>query len=80
MFPEITELVNNFQPDVLWSDGDWEAQPEYWGSKDFLAWLYNDSPVKDTVVVNDRYVKYDFLLNFEMKNITTVDRLLATLN
>lgn len=54
MLPEITELVNTYQPDVIWSDGDWEAEPEYWGSQDFLAWLYNDSPVKDTVVVNDR--------------------------
>lgn len=27
----------------------------YWKSKEFLAWLYNDSPVKDTVVVNDRW-------------------------
>ena len=54
MLPEIMDLVNSYQPDVIWSDGDWEADPEYWGSKDFLAWLYNDSPVKDTVVVNDR--------------------------
>ena len=54
MLPEITDLVNTYEPDVIWSDGDWEAEPEYWGSKDFLAWLYNDSPVKDTVVVNDR--------------------------
>ncbi|ELT88295.1 hypothetical protein CAPTEDRAFT_91196, partial [Capitella teleta] len=27
----------------------------YWKSKEFLAWLYNDSPVKDTIVVNDRW-------------------------
>ena len=54
MLPELMDLVNSYQPDVIWSDGDWEAEPDYWGSKDFLAWLYNDSPVKDTVVVNDR--------------------------
>ena len=39
---------------VLWSDGEWEALDTYWRSKEFLAWLYNDSPVKDTVVANDR--------------------------
>ncbi len=40
---------------MIWSDGDWEASDEYWGSKNVLAWLYNSSPVKDTVVVNDRW-------------------------
>jgi len=40
---------------VIWSDGDWEANETYWKSKEFLAWLYNDSPVKDTIVVNDRW-------------------------
>jgi alpha-L-fucosidase len=27
----------------------------YWRSPEFLAWLYNESPVKDTVVTNDRW-------------------------
>lgn len=40
---------------VIWSDGDWEANDTYWHSKEFLAWLYNESPVKDSVVVNDRW-------------------------
>ena len=54
MQPEMKELVTKFRPDVLWVDGDWEAQPEYWGSQDILAWLYNDSPSKDSIVTNDR--------------------------
>lgn len=53
--PELYELVNQYKPDVVWSDGDWLASDDYWTSRDFLAWLYNDSPVKDTVVVNDRW-------------------------
>lgn len=47
--------VNNYKPDVIWSDGEWEAPDTYWDSLNFLAWLYNDSPVKDTIVVNDRW-------------------------
>ena len=39
----------------MWADGDWEGYPENWGSQEFLAWLYNNSTVKDVVVTNDRW-------------------------
>eukprot|EP00092_Neocalanus_flemingeri_P003228 GFUD01003455.1.p1 GENE.GFUD01003455.1~~GFUD01003455.1.p1 ORF type:complete len:472 (+),score=104.48 GFUD01003455.1:24-1418(+) len=55
MGPELMELVSKYKPDVLWSDGDWEAEDSYWGSLEFLAWLYSDSPVKDSVLANDRW-------------------------
>ena len=54
MMPELKELVNMFHPDVIWADGDWETDEYYWDSKEFLAWLYNESPSKNTVVTNDR--------------------------
>ncbi|KAJ8883403.1 hypothetical protein PR048_015246 [Dryococelus australis] len=47
--------VELFKPEVVWSDGEWESTDTYWNSTGFLAWLYNDSPVKDTVAVNDRW-------------------------
>merc|ERR1719330_242830 len=53
--PELHEIVEKYKPAVIFSDGEWEATTEYWGSKEFLTWLFNDSPVKDTVVVNDRW-------------------------
>lgn len=40
---------------MVWSDGDQGARDVYWKSRDFIAWLYNDSPVKDDVVINDRW-------------------------
>ncbi|KAL1776575.1 tissue alpha-L-fucosidase [Sigmodon hispidus] len=53
--PELYDLVNSYKPDLIWSDGEWECPDTYWNSTNFLAWLYNDSPVKDQVVVNDRW-------------------------
>jgi len=55
MMPELKQLITEYEPDVLWSDGDWEAEPEYWDSVGFLSWLYNESPVKEKVVTNDRW-------------------------
>lgn len=55
--PELRDIVESYRPDVIWSDGDWEAPDSYWKSQQFLAWLYNESPVRESVVVNDRWGK-----------------------
>ncbi len=57
MIPQMKDLVTRYQPDVFWTDGEWEHPSEAWKSTQFLSWLYNESPVKDRVVVNDRWGK-----------------------
>ena len=57
MLPQMKDLVTRYRPDVFWTDGEWEHPSQVWKSPQFLAWLYNESPVKDQVVVNDRWGK-----------------------
>jgi alpha-L-fucosidase len=54
-WPQMKELINTYQPDIFWTDGDWDATAEDWKSQQFIAWLYNESPVKDKIVINDRW-------------------------
>jgi alpha-L-fucosidase len=55
MIPQMKDLVTRYEPDILWTDGEWDHPSEKWKSTEFLAWLYNESPVKDRVAVNDRW-------------------------
>jgi alpha-L-fucosidase len=57
MLPQMKDLVTRYSPDIVWTDGEWDHPSETWRSTEFLAWLYNESPVKDQVVVNDRWGK-----------------------
>ena len=58
MLPQMHELVTQYEPDILWTDGEWTHDAAFWNSTDFIAWLYNDSPVKEQVVINDRWGKH----------------------
>jgi alpha-L-fucosidase len=57
MFPQMKELVNTYKPDILFTDGEWDYTSDELRSTQFLQWLFNESPVKETVVVNDRWGK-----------------------
>ncbi|HOY16104.1 MAG TPA: alpha-L-fucosidase [Haliscomenobacter sp.] len=55
MLPQMKDLVTRYEPDVLWTDGEWDHPAKTWQSEAFLAWLFNESKVKDQIVVNDRW-------------------------
>lgn len=50
MVPQLKELVNTYKPELLWLDGDWEANAEYWDSNNILSWLYREAPNHETIV------------------------------
>ena len=55
--PQLRDLVVRYRPEIVWTDGEWDYPWQVWRGPEFLAWLYNESPVKDTVVANDRWGK-----------------------
>ncbi len=58
VIPQLEELVTEYQPAVIFADaGEWDEDEDFWKTKKFLAWLYNDAPNKDEVVVNDRWAR-----------------------
>jgi alpha-L-fucosidase len=55
MFPQFKDAVTRYKPSIIFTDGEWEMTSSQWHSPELLAWLFNDSAVKDEVVVNDRW-------------------------
>jgi alpha-L-fucosidase len=57
MFPQLKDLVNRYAPAVLFTDGEWDLPSADWRSPELLAWLLNESPCREALVVNDRWGK-----------------------
>lgn len=53
--PKFKEVVSLYKPWFIFLDGDWSQGYKPWHSEELASWLYNESPVKDNVVVNDRW-------------------------
>jgi len=57
MTPQFKDVVTRYSPSIIFADGEWDLPSSEWHSPELLAWLFNDSPVKDRVVINDRWGK-----------------------
>ena len=55
MLPQLRDIVTRYQPSLVFTDGEWDQPSEAWRSVEFLAWLFNEGPNRDEVVVNDRW-------------------------
>lgn len=57
MFPQFKDVVTRYAPEIIFSDGEWEMSSKEWRSEELLAWLFNESPSRDEVVIDDRWGK-----------------------
>ncbi len=61
MKPQMYELIDRYDPDLLWCDGEWERDSPYWDLLPVLAHYYNQAAdradPKDVVVANRCRIK-----------------------
>jgi alpha-L-fucosidase len=55
MWPQFKDVVTRYAPAIIFSDGEWDLPSKDWKSEELLAWLFNESPSRDHVVINDRW-------------------------
>lgn len=55
--PQFKDVVTRYEPAMIFADGEWDHPSSTWRSTEVLSWLFNESAVKDEVVVNDRWGK-----------------------
>ena len=56
MVPQIKELIDNYHPDILCFDGEWDHGYPYWRSRQIVAYYYNQAAQRgQPVLVNDRF-------------------------
>lgn len=55
MLPQMRELIEQYAPEALFTDGEWMLTSDKWRAEEFLQWLFNESCVRDTIVINDRW-------------------------
>jgi alpha-L-fucosidase len=55
LFPQFKDVVTRYRPSIIFGDGEWEMTSKEWRSEELLAWLFNESPSRSEVVVDDRW-------------------------
>ncbi|XP_019856940.1 PREDICTED: tissue alpha-L-fucosidase-like isoform X3 [Amphimedon queenslandica] len=60
LMPTLKDMTLKYKPDIIWADGPGDApcthdSVKYWKTPEFFSWLYNESPVKETVLTNTRW-------------------------
>lgn len=53
MIPQLKELIEQYKPDLLFTDGEWFNTAEQWHARELISWYYN--LVGPDAIVNDRW-------------------------
>ena len=53
MIPQFQELVDKYEPSIIFTDGEWRNSAEQWHALELIAWYYN--AVGEDAIVNDRW-------------------------
>ncbi len=53
MIPQFKELVENYRPSLIFSDGEWYNSAEQWHARELISWYYD--LVGPDAIVNDRW-------------------------
>lgn len=53
---QIREIMDLYQPDFIYFDGEWDKPSDFWKSREFISYYYNQAEKRgQKVLVNDRY-------------------------
>ncbi len=54
LLPQAKDYIDNYNPDILWFDGEWRRPESYYKTTEIVAYFYNKSEGKKEVAANDR--------------------------
>lgn len=53
--PQAKEFIDQYDPDILWFDGEWQRPATYYKTPEIAAYFYNQAEGRKQVAVNDRF-------------------------
>lgn len=54
LIPQAKDFIDQYEPDILWFDGEWQRPAAYYKTPDLVAYFYNKYEGVKEVVSNDR--------------------------
>ncbi len=55
LVPQAVEFIDNYDPDLIWFDGDWKTNVDMLRTYNIAAYFYNKAEGRKQVAINDRY-------------------------